>query len=151
MPYTGSKSFIPPAGTSFNINTGSLGSPLWTPLSEVGKITPSGRKKGVEDTTNLSSLGKEKLDTILDSGSVEVEFNYLGGDEATDLALETAFVAGGVHQFTIIVPGLPSGKAETTAFSAIIIEKDITAIERDKVMKAKVKLDVTGVYTFTQA
>lgn len=151
MSYTGSKSFVPPVGTLFNINTGTIGTPVWLPVNEVLSITPSGRKFAVEKTTNLSSTAEEKLKTLLDSGTIEIEYNYLGCDDATDTALETAFTAPGVNQYTIVIPGLPSTKTETISFSGIMVEKSVDKIERDKVMKAKVKIDVTNAITFAAA
>lgn len=149
MPYSGSQAFLPPVGTLLNLNTGSVGSPTWTSIAEVAKISPSGRKYSVEDTTNLSSSAKEKLTGLLDSGKIDVEYNYL--QDTTQLALETAFVAGGVHQFEIIIPGLPGGKTETWTFSGIITDKNPDGIERDKPVKGKVTIDVTNAYTFAQA
>ena len=104
MSYTGSKSFVPPVGTLFNINTGTISTPVWTPINEVKSITLAGRKFAVEKTTNLSSTAEEKLKTLLDSGTVEIEYNYLGCDDATDTALETAFTTAGVSQFQIVIP-----------------------------------------------
>src|ERR1039458_880011 len=105
MAYTGSQAFIPPVGTLFNLNTGTVVSPVWTSIAEVGKVAPAGRKFAVEKTTNLSSVSEEKLGTLLDSGTVEIEYNFI--EDATQQDLESAFAAGGVHQFQIVLPGFP--------------------------------------------
>ena len=151
MTYTGSQAFVPPAGTSIAINTGTLSVPDWVPINEVLDITPSGRKYAVEQTTNLSSTAVEKLKTLLDSGKVAVSYNYLGCDDDGEVALEAAYVAPGTSQFQITIPGLPSGKTETITFTANIVEKDVDKIARNQVLKAKIDLDLTGPYTFSAA
>jgi len=150
MPYTGSQAFIPPVGTLFNLNTGTVSSPVWTAIGEVKTIKPSGRKVSIEKTTNLQSVAEEKLGTLLDSGTVDVEYNYLGSDSSGIAALEAAF-DGKAHGFQIVLPGLPSGNTETAQFNAIIEQKDIDQYERDKAMMGKVKLAVTNAWTFSVA
>jgi hypothetical protein len=151
MTYTGSKAFVPPAGTAIAINTGTPSAPVWTPVSEVLGISPSGRKYAVEQTTNLNSTAVEKLKTLLDSGKIDIDYNYLGSDDAGEMAIEAAYIAPVPSQWQITIPGLPSGKTETISFSANLVEKDLEKIQRNQVMKGKLSLDLSGPYTFATA
>lgn len=145
MSYTTSKAFTPPVGTQIAVNTGTPTTPVWLAIAEVTKIGPSGRKIGVEKTTNLSSVAEEKLGTIIDSGKMDLEGNYLG--DTTQEEIETLFQLGVLQEFQFTLPGLPGGKTLTWTFYAIISGKDLDAIERDKAMKFKWSLDISNLIT----
>lgn len=151
MPYTSSQAFTPPIGTLIEINTGTPSVPVWQPVLEVLEFTESGRKWSEEKTTNLSSGFEEKLKGLLDSGSFDVMYNYLGADSLGDIALEAAFNAAVPSGFQIVIPGLPSGKTQTIAFSANVMEKDIDKVKRGSVITGKLKLNITSLLVFTEA
>jgi hypothetical protein len=74
-----------------------------TLVAELKSIKLSGRKFDTEDVTSLDSQAREFIGSIADSGSWSLEGNRVGSD-AGQTAMETAFAAGTVSQFTITLP-----------------------------------------------
>lgn len=140
MAYTGSKA-ISGQGTTLSIG----GTP--TVIGEVSDINQSGRQMGTEPTTNLQSVAKEFIGTIMDSGSVEFSFNRVASD-AGQVAVEAALVAGLPVAFVLQEP---KGSFTTTgpkaAFNALVVESNLSWAS--KVITGKIKLMVSGAITWT--
>jgi hypothetical protein len=140
MAYTGSKAI------SGQLTTLSIGATP-TLIGEIQEITQSGRQMGNEATTNLQSTAKEFIGTLLDSGSIEFQFNRIASD-AGQLAVEAALVGGVPVAFVLQEP---KGGFTTTgpkaAFNGLVTESNITWAS--KVLSGKVKVLVSGAITWT--
>jgi hypothetical protein len=140
MAYTGSKA-ISGQGTILSIGV------TPTVVGEVSDITQSGRQMGNEPTTNLQSVAKEFIGTIMDSGSVEFSFNRIATD-AGQLAVEAALVGGVPVAFVVQEPkGSFTTAGPKVSFNALVAESNLTWAS--KVITGKVKVLVSGAFTWT--
>lgn len=123
-----------------------------TLIGEVTKISQSGGKNAVVNVTNLESTAEEKLGSIPDYGSYQIEANRLAGtSDAGQTALETAFDTGALTSFTV---QLPKGPAQTTAgdkyvFNGVVEDLNIDGMEPKKNIMIKAGIAVSGKPVFT--
>lgn len=132
------------AGRGTQLNMGSaLVSPTYTTLAEQIKVGMSGSKLDIEDVTNMESgIFREKLATLLDSGEISFEGNYIATD-ATQAALLTAYNTAALLPWQIVLPGTLG----TWSFLAYVGSVDFD-IQVDKKMTISGKLTITGARTF---
>jgi len=139
MAYTGSAAF---AGRGSQLLYGS-GSPLlYTILAEIKKISFSGRKLDFVDVTNMQSgIFREWLPTLLDSGDVDIDANFIPGDPS-QTAINNYFNTATLVPWEVI---LPNGLG-TMNFNAYV-STDSWDLQVDKEATVTIKLKVTGAIT----
>lgn len=120
-----------------------------TPIMEVKSIKLSGNKWDTEDTTNMNSIEKEFVNTIMDPGEYSVAGNRVSSDSG-QTAVETAFASGALTAFTITLPmtSAQTTKGDSYAFNALITERDFN-FDVTKAIDFSLKLKVSGPITFT--
>lgn len=132
-----------PTPSSAFAGRGTILSISGSPLAEVQKVGFSGSKADLVDVTNMDSGAvHEKLATIIDSGEVSFEANYVPAD-ASQAALLTAYNALSLLPCTIALPGARG----TWTFSAYITGLDYD-FPWDKQCTITGKLTITGTRTF---
>jgi hypothetical protein len=150
MSYTGSLAEAA-LGSTIAINTGTTGSPTWTPIGEIASAPQSGRMAKTVETTNLQSTFAEFLPTIPESGTLDITANRVSSD-AGQVALEAAFAGLLLKQFKITLRQTP---AQTTTgdvmtFTALVEEcNQLGEFSVDKQIVLKVKLKISGLVTLT--
>ena len=132
------------------MSIGTIGaSPVYTSVGEVKSLNQSGRQVSTEDVTNMQSLAKEFIPTLVESGTWDIAGNRIGGD-AGQIAMEGAFNGLTLVPFKIQLP--KSGGQTTTgdlfAFTALVQELDYS-LSVDKAVTFTAKLKVSGVITET--
>ena len=147
MPYTSSKSSIG-LGTILSIGT-TGGSPTFTTVGEIKTIAQSGRQVSTEDVTNMQSLAKEFIPTLVESGTWDISGNRVGSD-AGQIAMEAGFQGLTLLPFKIQLPksSTQTTTGDTFTFNALIAELDYS-IAVDKAVTFTAKLKVSGLITET--
>ena len=140
--------------TVVNINTGTGGSPTWTPVGEIGNFTQSGTQNKSEDATNLQSQAEEFIPTILTPGKCAGVMNRVSGD-AGQQAIRASFdaVPPTLVQYQVQLPKTKtqSTKGDSYTFLAMVEEfNDIGDINPTKIIKTQFSLKISGPITFTQ-
>lgn len=112
-------------------------------IAEITKIQQTGSKSDLVDVTNMDSGNvREKLATLIDSGEVAFEANYIPSD-TTQVALLAAFNNQTLGAWEIV---LPSARG-TWSFSAYITALDIdTPVDKQATISGK--LTITGARAF---
>ena len=148
MAYTSSKAGIG-LGTALSINTGTVATPVWTPVLELKSVAQSGRQVATEDVTNFSSTAREFVPTLLDSGTWDLSGNRVGSD-AGQLAMETAFQGLSITMFKVVLPKAAgqTTSGDTFQFSALVQECNYS-VNVDKAVSVTAKLKVSGSITLT--
>lgn len=112
-------------------------------LAEVQKVGFSGSKADLVDVTNMDSgTVHEKLATIIDSGEVSFEANYVPSD-ASQAALLTSYNTLAIQACTIVL----AGARGTWTFNAYITGLDFD-FPWDKQCTISGKLTITGARAF---
>ena len=94
MSYTYSIGQIPTGG-SFNINTGTVSTPVWVPIEEIQSFTLSGVEVKTVNATNLQSTVAEVLPTLVDPGTTKVSCIRVPNTDAVgQAAVWTQFILG---------------------------------------------------------
>jgi hypothetical protein len=147
-------------GTALSIGTLG-GTPTFTVIGGIQKITPPEPKYGTEDVTTLATTGntRVKIKTLIDPGEYQIE----GLNESADagqIALEAAFLAssnqvnGAAYPFKLVLPiNLAGGQAttgDTEAFNALVTSYSEGEVTIDKTIPFKATLTVTGPSTYTE-
>ena len=147
-------------GTTLSIGTQG-GSPTYTAIKGIKKITPPNGKWGWEDTTTLDTTGVDRIGikTLREPGQVDIEGLYESADPG-QVALQAAFSTpsnatnGGNYPFKLALPvDLAGGQVttgDTAAFSAAVTEWAISDDEVDKVITFKAVLKISGAVTYTE-
>jgi hypothetical protein len=123
MSYNGSLSFSG-EGSVLAINTGTVGTPVWTTINEVMDASISGRVNKTSDVTNFSSGGTEEfIVTIQTPGDIKTKLNYVTTD-AGQGALFSAFSSRTKTMFKLTLPLSPSQTAtgDVLSFSGVVTE-----------------------------
>jgi hypothetical protein len=116
MPYTASKSQIV-TSTVVSIGSGGTGE-TFTNIAEVIDAQFAGFKQSTADVTSFNSGGvKQKLNTLLDYGTLKVTANRISSDPG-QVAVQAAVIAGGNHDFKIVLPMAPG---QTTTGDSMVI------------------------------
>jgi hypothetical protein len=150
MSYTGTLSQAANQ-TAFNINTGTVGSPTYTIISEITDFSQSGKQNKTATATNLQSTADEFISTIQAPGSFSLTFNRVSADTG-QAAVVAAFGSKVLTLFQVV---LPKTAAQTTsgdkyAFNALVEQMDdLSSISPDKQIQSKATLKVSGSITFT--
>jgi hypothetical protein len=147
MPYTASQATIG-KGSSFLISIS--GTP--TLVGEINKITQSGKKQAIVNVTNLESTAEEKLGSLPDYGSWQIEGNRLPGvTDAGQAALSAAFDSGSLTSFTVQLPKGPgqSSVGDKYVFNGIVEDLNIDGLEPKKNVMLKATIAVSGTPAFT--
>jgi hypothetical protein len=146
--------------TVFSIGTQG-GTPTYTAINGLNKISPPAGKFGTEDVTTFNSAGLDRVfvKTLRDPGEVSIEGEYESADPG-QLALQTAFstssnsASGGAYPFKLVLPIDLQGGQTTTgdsfAFNALVTDWAIPDVEIDKVVTFKAMLKITGPVTATE-
>lgn len=136
-------------GTVVAINTGTVTTPVWTPIFEMADITPSGYENKTDDATNLNSTAVERVFTIADGGTWDVSGNRVSTDTG-QAAVEAAFASGAATMFKITAPLLASQMTggDNWAFFAIVTKWNPN-VKVDKIIKVQGTFATTNGVTFT--
>jgi len=150
MSYTGTNA---QAGNlaAFNINTGTIGSPTWTIISEITEFSQSGKANKTATATNLQSTAEEFINVIGSAGNFAMTFNRVSSDVG-QAALVSAFNSKALTMFQIQLPkaGTQTTTGDKYAFSALVEQMDdLTSVSADKQIQSKATLKVSGSITFT--
>ncbi|MGC9159795.1 MAG: phage tail tube protein, partial [Terracidiphilus sp.] len=109
-------------GSTLSINTGTLTTPVWTPIGEWKNATQSGNQWKTIDVTNMDSgPNQEIITSIRDNGTYKVSGNRVSTDPG-QVALNAAYNSGALTMFELL---LPLGPTQTTtgdmyAFTALV-------------------------------
>jgi predicted secreted protein len=123
------------------------GSPTtYTTIAEVLKINRSGSKSDMADVTNMDSPSnfREFLPTLLDSGEVSFDCNFIPGS-SIQATLLSDFNNQTLSPWKIELPG---GTEGNWTFNAYVISDDFD-LPIDKQATKSVKLKITGPVTYT--
>jgi predicted secreted protein len=133
-----------PRGTELQRGT-PLTSPTYTTIAEVTKISISGSKADLADVTNMDSPSnfREFLPTLLDSGEIKAEMNFIPGD-ATQAAVLADFNGQVLSPWQIVLPN----SLGSFTFNAYVTTEDVD-LPIDKQGTRSFTLKVTGPVTFT--
>lgn len=133
------------AGFGALLKRGDGGNPeAFTTIAEVTNIGEVTTKLNVVDATHMESADAhmEKIPTILESGDITVDLNFLPGD-TTQTALRNDAMNRSLRNFQITVPGT----AKVFSFSAYVTSIG-PAIPHDGKMVQSVTLTPTGKIVF---
>lgn len=129
-------------GTLLKIGDG--GSPeVFTIVAEVRKFTGPGGSAAVIDTTNLSSVAKEKAMGLADEGELSLDMFWSGSD-AGQVAMRAARLALVRRNFQLIFPSTP---AVTASFAGFVSEFSISG-GVDNVIEASATIVIDGAVTY---
>ncbi|KVR97203.1 phage tail tube protein [Burkholderia vietnamiensis] len=129
-------------GTTIAINTGTDATPVWTDIKNVSDISGFDGKAAEIDTTDLSSVAKERVLGLQDWGTVTLAA-FINLSEASHAALLAAKKAGTKKSFKVTL-----SDASTIAFDAFVATFPIAA-KVDSVYSGNIALTVTGDLTVT--
>jgi hypothetical protein len=103
-----------------------------------------------DDVTNLeSTLDKEVIATIRDTGAVTFTGNRVGAD-AGQLAVEAAYDTGAKENFTVTLPKKPTQTTAGDSWTfAAYVQKSQFKVEPTKAIKFSVTLKTTGTWAYT--
>lgn len=151
----------PLLGTGTALSIGTLGgSPTYTAIAKLNKITPPTIKAGTEDISTLDSgIWRQYIKTLLDGGELKITGLYASGDPGQQ-ALQTAALAspnqtnGATYPFKLQLPVDGAAGQTTTgdviAFSGIVTEFAPGEVQADKTIPLEVSIKVSGAVTFTE-
>lgn len=148
----------PGTGATLSIGTPGSGETFVT-IGQIKNISWTQPKLNTEDSTNLGSatLGqatlKEYLPTVIEPGQMTGQLIYLPGD-AGQIALNTAFLSGVIHDFKLQFPALAQFGQTTTgnlyAFSGYVLEQPLPdGIDPQKILTSKITVQITTAVTVT--
>jgi len=105
--------------TTLSINTGTVSTPVWTLIGEIGNFAQSGTQNKTDDTTNLQSTAEEFIPTILTPGKLSGAFNRVSSDGG-QVAMKASFnaVPPTLVQYKAVLPKTPS---QSSAGDSIVI------------------------------
>jgi Lambda phage tail tube protein, TTP len=142
-------------GSIFSIGSGT-GSP--ETFSAVGEVTGwqgfDGEAKTL-DVTTLDSTSVEKWVGLNDEGTLSLDLNLNFGD-AGQTAMHVSKASGAKHNMKLAIPagpaGTPSGAAASGAtlitFAGYVKGFSLTG-QKDSIITAKAKIEITGAITIT--
>ncbi|HEY0701266.1 MAG TPA: phage tail tube protein [Candidatus Acidoferrales bacterium] len=115
----------------------------FTTIAEVLKINGSGGKSDLADVTNMDSPSnfREKLPTLLDSGDVSFDCNWIPGN-STQTQLTTDFNNQTLLYWKILLPNGTNG----LSFQGYVTDKNFD-LPIDKQASKSLKLTITGPIT----
>jgi predicted secreted protein len=149
MTYTGSQATVG-RGSTLAINTGTVATPVWTPIGEWKNATWSGNSWKTVDVTNMESgINEEFIASIRDNGAVKLSGNYVSSD-AGQTALYNAFNTGAMASFELTYPLSPAQitKGNSYAFTALVESFEIDdKVEGEITLSSSLK--ISGAVTFT--
>lgn len=143
--YAGTQS-VSGFGSTLSINTGTLTTPVWTPIGEVTDISISGRKNTTANATNLLSTFAEFTATVPEPGSFAISGNFIATDTG-QAAVETAFEGALRKEFKLQLPisGTQTTTGNSYIFTAIIEENNfVDAISPQKLLTFKMTFKLSG-------
>jgi predicted secreted protein len=112
-------------------------------IAEITKVQMSGSKSDLVDVTNMDSGNvREFLATLIDSGDISFDANYIPGD-STQASLLSTFNNQTLSSWQIVLPS----SAGTWSFSAYVSSLDID-LPIDKQGTISGKLKITGTRSF---
>jgi predicted secreted protein len=123
-------------GTTIAIDTGT-GTPTWTDIVNVSDISGFDGKAAEIDTTDLSSVAKERVLGLQDWGTLTLTA-FINLSEASHSALLAAKKAGTQKSFKVTL-----SDASTITFSAFVAAFPIAA-KVDAVYSGAIALTITG-------
>ena len=153
MAYTGTKSQAGNA-TVVNINgSGTVSSPTWTQIGEIGDFTQSGTQNKSEDATNLQSVAEEFLPTILTPGKFAGMMNRISGDAGQGY-VRTSFNAVPPtlmgYQVVLKKNSSQTVSGDTYLFTAMVEEfNDLGSIKPTGIIKTAFAFKISGAIGFT--
>ena len=147
MSYNGSQAGI---GLGSTLSIGTDASPIvYTAVGEITELNESGRQAGSDDSTNLDSLGREFLPTLIDSGVWPFSGNRIGDDDG-QIEMETAFAGLEIRPFKVQLRPRPSQTiGDVATFRAMVEQLNYGPVSADKIIKMQGQLKVSGLITWT--
>lgn len=125
--------------TFLQYEIGTASPAVWQTISEIKKMSFTGAKYDLADTTNVQSgTFREFLPTLADAGEISFEGNYIPGDATQDV-LNTAFVNAIKTNFQVLFPN----NAGNIQFSGYVVGVERT-IEVDKSLAISGRIKITG-------
>ena len=126
-------------GATVEINTGTVGSETWTPISNINSFSGLDGEASEIDVTNLDSTAKEFRIGLKDNGgfSLEIHVDYA---DAGQNALRAA--GDDVQGFKVTL-----ADATELAFSGLVKNADAINVGVDAVVTGSVSIRVTGAVT----
>ncbi len=123
-------------GAIFAINTGTEGSPVWTPVANVASFSGLDGEASEIDVTHLTSAAKEFRIGLKDFGgfSLEIHADYA---DAGQQALRDASDAVQMFQITL-------SNSTTLSFSGLVKNADSINVGVDAVVTGTVTIKITG-------
>jgi len=115
----------------------------FTTIAEVLKISQSGSKSDLADVTNMDSPSafREKLPTLLDSGEIQFDCNYVPGSSIQN-QLTTDFNGQTLLYWKILLPNNTNG----VSFQGYVTDKNFD-LPIDKQGTKALKITITGPIT----
>lgn len=136
-------------GTLLKIGDGATPTESFATIAEVTSLKGPSVKLNTSDATHHGSAGwMDKIATLLEGGTVEVEVNWLPTNATHDG--DTGFLASLLDKrktnFELVFPSTPTLTAE---FAAFVVSFEPDAPPTDKLSNA-FGLEITGAVTFTE-
>jgi hypothetical protein len=129
-------------GTSLAINTGTVGTPTWTTITEAKDINFRTGSATVNDVTDLASTAREKRMGLPDEGQCTFTLNYIPQD-TSHLALLAARASRAKTQFQLTMTDTP---ATVYTFFGYVLTMP-TQASTDGVIESSVVIEITGTVT----
>lgn len=142
-------------GTVIAINTGTSGSPNWTPIFEITDAKVSGRQASILKATNLQSSQEEFITSLPDPGMFECSGNRVASDPgqlAVDAAFNASGTSGATKQFKVTAPlqGSQVTAGDSVQFNAVVQEwSPFSNLTPTGIITFTLKIKITGGWTFT--
>jgi hypothetical protein len=135
-------------GSIISINTGTVGSPVWTAIAELNSIALSGRQSNTSNTTTFASTSEEFLPVLPTAGVWALKGNYTS--DAGRVALETAFGAKALKMFKIQLPESLTETVTGDLFSFVALIQDLNYdLQIQAAITFTASLKVSGPITIT--
>ena len=144
------------SNAALSINTGTVSTPVWTPIAQVQEMTQSGKEVKTVNATNIQSLVAEVLPTLPDSGHFKCTAIRVPGD-AGQAAVLTQFNLGAAQapvQFKLALAkdaaAGQSSAGDSVVFSGYVTEcMDFASVAPEKIVPFDFTVKVQSLYTFT--
>ena len=136
---------------TFAVNTGTVGSPVWSPVNEIRSIKTSGRGLGKDETSNFNSSATEFSPTLANSPSWTLMGNYVANDTGFAFLMAAASSTNPTliqFKYTDVKRGTETATGDTWSAYAVVEACDVSEFDPKKVTTFEVKLQTSNGITF---
>lgn len=138
-------------GLQLQINISGNSPPTWTAVGELITLA-RGDMREFDDATNMQSLAREALPTIMNPGKWSFVCNRVSND-AGQASMRNAFLTGNRMEYRIVFP-VNRASGQTTTGDVVgffaFLEKFTETIQIEKIIKLDGSFQVTNLPTYTQ-